>query len=83
MSSDSAMLEEIRRIRKNFEKSLELYSEYKKLRSDIGRTDKAFNDRDAILKDLLGDGFPALQKEVERVKRRRKTQRSLYDRASY
>lgn len=60
--------------------ALRTYHEYKRLRSQLGRPIRAFNDKEAILKDLQGDGFSSLRREIERA---RKTQKQHKPRSTY
>ncbi len=50
-------------------KALKEYQEYKELRIIVTRPVRAFNDTEAILKDLQGEGLSSLQKEIERSKK--------------
>ena len=51
------------------QKALREYQEYKKLRTIVPRPIRAFNDTEAILKDLQGEGFSPLEREIERLKK--------------
>ena len=51
--------------------ALREYQEYKKLRTIVTRPIRAFNDTEAILKDLQGKDFSSLEREIERTKKSR------------
>ena len=53
------------------QRALKEYQEYKKLRTVVIKPIRAFNDTEAILKDLQGEGFLSLEKEIERSKKSR------------
>ena len=53
------------------QKAWKEYQEYKKLRTIVIRPIRAFNDTEAILKDLQGEGFSSLEEEIERSKKTR------------
>lgn len=53
------------------QKALKEYQKYKELRTVVVKPIRAFNGVDAILKDLQGEGFSLLEKEIERVKKSR------------
>ena len=56
---------------KKQQKALQEYQEYKKLRTIVTKPIRAFNDTEAILKDLQGESFTTLQEEIERLKKAR------------
>ena len=56
---------------KKYQSAKKTYDEYKRLRKHLGKPSKAFDDKDAILKDLLGDGFLELQKEIGKYERQK------------
>ena len=49
--------------------ALKEYQKYKKLRIIVVRPIRAFDDTEAILKDLQGEGFSSLNEEIERSKK--------------
>ena len=50
-------------------KALKEYQDYKKLRIIVARPVRAFNDTEAILKDLQGEKLSSLQEEIDRSKK--------------
>ena len=50
---------------KKQQKALQEYQEYKKLRTIVTKPMRAFNDTEAILKDLQGESFTSLREEIE------------------
>ena len=56
---------------KKQQKALQEYQEYKKLRTIVTKPIRAFNDTEAILKDLQGESFTTLREEIERSKKAR------------
>ena len=56
---------------KKQQKALQEYQEYKKLRTIVTKPIRAFNDIEAILKDLQGESFTTLREEIERSKKAR------------
>ena len=56
---------------KKQQKALQEYQEYKKLRTIVTKPIRAFNDTEAILKDLRGESFTTLREEIERLKKAR------------
>lgn len=76
-------LQEAKKLRERLDESIKIYREYKRLREGLGKSPRTFNDREAILKDLLGEGFSVLEKEIERAKGNKKTRRTVYTKPHY
>jgi len=51
-------------------KALRVYEEFKRLRQEMGKPVRGFADREEAIRDLCGDSFSDLEKEIERTKSR-------------
>jgi len=54
-SEHSNTLQSLRKIKEGHEESIEIFKEFKRLKNDLGRTSRPFDDKDSILKDLIGE----------------------------
>jgi len=75
-------LQSLRKIKEEHEESIQIFKEFKRLKNDLGRTSRPFDDKDSILKDLIGERLKK-PNGYEGKKRNKRSGGSLYAGPNY
>jgi hypothetical protein len=50
----------------DYKKAIEIYEEFKRLRAELGKPIRVYKDREEIIKDLQGEEFLPVVRDIER-----------------